>query len=434
VEEGIEPLLGSRAEHVWQDALCINPDTSIQPAEDSSGAGNSQLLEYLGHWEFCNPGRILKKKSRTNRQNSKEKSKDSRNRFTSKIPHHKKADIVEDLAWTMNQTDMLCSGGANGGTRLRGSTPAASGGPASMGPPGSARGAGNEGGSGGGGVNSPASLGTPVSVMTPKAHAPGSVRTPGDPASLMSPHQPASNGPLTPMDTDAGGRPPRTPKSVPPPSYSIASPYTSVKSVEKKPDIVKQEDVSGGGNAAEPMDVQQTREQQIVKQEPASEPSNFGPTAAVAAATANALQPRMYPVKRPMLPLKEYEMELLKEDNLSDIIYDYQALQHWLNHPVKKFRPSDSRGGDPKRPMYRRNSQADMFEAEKQSMVVKQEPQDDEQQHNSTNGATSEQSVKKENVNNGGNKQHQQQQQTNGIAENGDPYEFSDGNVSIVAL
>ena len=40
-----------------------------------------------------------------------------------------------------------------------------------------------------------------------------------------------------------------------------------------------------------------------------------------------------------------------------------QALQHWLNYPVKKFRPVDGKRGDPLRPLYRRNSQAYMLEA-----------------------------------------------------------------------
>ena len=41
-----------------------------------------------------------------------------------------------------------------------------------------------------------------------------------------------------------------------------------------------------------------------------------------------------------------------------------QALQHWLNYPVKKFRPVEGRKGDPLRPLYRRHSQqANMLEA-----------------------------------------------------------------------
>ena len=40
-----------------------------------------------------------------------------------------------------------------------------------------------------------------------------------------------------------------------------------------------------------------------------------------------------------------------------------QSLQHWLNYPVKKFRPVESKKGDPFRPLYRRHSQAHMLDA-----------------------------------------------------------------------
>lgn len=401
VESG--PLsLAPRAEHVWQDGVCINPEQSAHPVEPTGQTNNSQILEYLGHWDFNNPSRILKKKARNNRQNSKERSRDSRNRFSTKIPHHKKADIVEELAWTMDHTDMLCGNGqAGAGARLRGGTPAASVGPASMGPPGSVRGAGNEG-SGAGGLTSPASIGTPVSVLTPKA--------PGDPHAMMSPQvQPASNGPLTPMESD--NKPPRTPKSVPPPSYSIASPYTSVKSVEKKSDVVKQEESEqpeAHTGAQQPQQPNSGIKQEMQTQSE-STPSTFEYGSSLnqqpPAVTVQA------PVKRPSLPLKEYELELLKEDSLSDVIYDYQAMQDWLNHPVKKFRPSDPRNSDPKRPMYRRQSQANLFHTEVETTSIKKDPDG-----LPANGHVDQSTVKRES------------RQPNGVAVNGDPYAFNDGN------
>ena len=74
-------------------------------------------------------------------------------------------------------------------------------------------------------------------------------------------------------------------------------------------------------------------------------------------------------------------------------------------------------------PMYRRNSQADLFESSRDSIVLKTEPQEVQHQpvavQQSTNGSLPEQPIKKENV--------PGKQQANGISENGDPYEFSDG-------
>lgn len=42
-------------------------------------------------------------------------------------------------------------------------------------------------------------------------------------------------------------------------------------------------------------------------------------------------------LKRPCLPAKTYE-EPMEDDVLSDRLYDYSALDAWLNHPVKKFK------------------------------------------------------------------------------------------------
>uniref|UniRef100_T1IJV1 Mediator of RNA polymerase II transcription subunit 13 n=1 Tax=Strigamia maritima TaxID=126957 RepID=T1IJV1_STRMM len=43
-------------------------------------------------------------------------------------------------------------------------------------------------------------------------------------------------------------------------------------------------------------------------------------------------------LKRPSLPFKVYE-DQMEEELLSDGLYDYSALNAWLNHPVKKFKP-----------------------------------------------------------------------------------------------
>ena len=46
----------------------------------------------------------------------------------------------------------------------------------------------------------------------------------------------------------------------------------------------------------------------------------------------------------PELPMKEYEDDLESEHlRLSDTIFDTDSIRLWLNHPVKRFKPTDSR-------------------------------------------------------------------------------------------
>ena len=63
------------------------------------------------------------------------------------------------------------------------------------------------------------------------------------------------------------------------------------------------------------------------------------------------------------MPIKEYEEDLETEHlRLSDTIFDTDSIRLWLNHPVKRFKPTDSRhNSDPLKPLYRRQSQADVL-------------------------------------------------------------------------
>eukprot|EP00095_Tigriopus_kingsejongensis_P006785 maker-scaffold794_size96255-snap-gene-0.18 protein:Tk06785 transcript:maker-scaffold794_size96255-snap-gene-0.18-mRNA-1 annotation:"thyroid hormone receptor-associated" len=393
-----------RTEVVWHDALCTNPEAIAKQQQqqqqhnqnhhqqdeqqpqggsgeaggggDAGSASQQGVLDYLAQWDFCNPGRIVKRKGRSRPKT--EKSKD-RIRFNPKLPFHRKSDLIDDLAWSFGQNDMLCANsgvlGSQGASRLSGG-----GNPRSMAPPGSVK-------DGSGlGINSPASVGpvTPGSVLTPKGPAPGSVRTPGDPMGcLASPHPPASNGPLTPMDIDCHHKPPVTPKSVP--TYS---PFPNVRSIDnRRVDSVKQEDQTDPSET--------TNLNSGVKTELKEEGDDTSSRAPQGTSQANETGPAastngsIISFKRPALPMKEYEEELSREDLLSDHVYDYRSMQHWLNHPVKKFRPTESRNGDPLRPIYRRNSQANVFTSElddfrdnnddyayQNEACVKQEPQE----------------------------------------------------------
>jgi hypothetical protein len=162
--------------------------------------------------------------------------------------------------------------------------------------------------------------------MTPKG-GPGSVRTPADfSASVASPAD--------------GAKPPSTPKSVPP-AYPVPSPYPA----EKKPEVKCELDEPSNAHAT-------------------SGASSFVSSAVFVGGMRSEVPhgdhvTETLTLKRPRLPLKEYEAGLdMEASSVSDSIYDTEYLQHWLNHPVKKFRPSELKSEDPLRPMYRRASQA----------------------------------------------------------------------------
>ncbi len=464
-----------RAELVYQDGLCINPEAQQQQAanEEQQPGGGSQILEYLSHWDFCNPAKLGKRKSgssRRSKEGRERSARDPRSRFTSRIPFHKKMDLVEDLSWHLDHTHIMDPSHHGGGhhhmshhtqhagrssERMPNSDVSSSGGgtgsaggcnPPSMGPPGSVKNE-REASALGTSINSPASLGTPVSVMTPKGPAPGSVRTPGDPPSLslMSPHQPASNGPLTPMDTSGSSdqKPPRTPKSVPPPSYSVASPYTSIKSVERKPTdgVIKQEEFS---SAVAPdtscTDATDAKPENLHHPGP-SVPGNSLFTASTSEndkQDPSSSLPLVLPHKRPALPDKEYEGDLKREDFLSDNVYDTKPMGHWLNHPVKRFRPANERGKLIDRPMYRRGSQESVF-------VFRQGATDEPKEgHSSASGSDSRQQscngitsdVKQESPMVGTveikseKKSSDHERISNGGSGLDDPYEFRDGVVN----
>lgn len=44
-------------------------------------------------------------------------------------------------------------------------------------------------------------------------------------------------------------------------------------------------------------------------------------------------------LKKPILTSKEYENALEEEEQTLDLLYDFYAIDAWLNHPVKRFKP-----------------------------------------------------------------------------------------------
>ena len=325
--------LECEAEHVWQDGLSVNPESTSLNAGNSSdfAQAHNDCSNLIGsHWDFANPGRLVKKKSK-GRTSSKEKSKD-RNRFNSKFPFHKKAEALDELAWALDQNEMLGAAGLSSSGHGNGQ---ANGQRSAMRPPGSVRAADSI-------AHSPASVGaapTPLaSVMTPKG-GPGSVRTPGDFSGSASVASPADKNPATP-------------KSVPP-TYPVPSPYPPQS--DKKVDIKSEFDdaassASTTAAAAATSSLYASSSFGLKSELTTSDNFSSHNNETSCHVTLN--------LKRPRLPLKEYESGLEAEaGSVSDSIYDTEYLQHWLNHPVKKFRPSEQKSNDPFRPMYRRASQ-----------------------------------------------------------------------------
>ena len=440
----------SITEQSWQDGLTVNAESALSssdqqqqqyhqqytpvaattvanPATNSASnaatSDNIPTSELVSAWDFSFPGRYVKKKPR-NKMREKS-SKDQRIRFNSKVPFHKKADTVDELSWAMDQSDLL--GGSMG--------PQNAGGPA-----GSANVNRSGPGSNGGQMRStvqpslvspanPGSVGGPVTPFTPKG-GPGSVRTPGAPDLLSPPGAPPSNGPLTPMDMDSKN--PGTPKSVP--SYPMPSPFSAAEQANKKPNVtstttantvVKSEILqsvlqqppasSSTSNSATAFNVK--TELDNTTDENASEDKN---NATSSSSSSNSSMSALNSFKRPALPMKEYEGDLETEHlRLSDTIYDTDSIRLWLNHPVKRFKPTDSRHNDPFKPLYRRQSQAELLTNSDQANQITQNATVESLSNNDLK-PNLELSIKQEPVSNGN------INNTARFNSFGDPYEFSD--------
>ena len=324
----------------------MNPESSTLnsasgPGSDFASHNNDCSSLIASNWDFGNPGRLVKKKPKSRSGSSREKSKD-RNRFNSKFPFHKKAEALDELAWALDHNEMLGAGAtstAGLSSSNHGSAHGQAGQRSAMRPPGSVRAVDSI-------AHSPASVGaapTPLTgVMTPKG-GPGSVRTPGDfSASVASP----------------ADKNPATPKSVPP-AYPVPSPYpTADKKPELKGEFEEPSTTSTAAtNAATPAAGSSSYTTFGTKSDLTN--SDHAVLGGISQADGGSSGSSTFSLKRPRLPLKEYETGLESETgSISDSIYDTQFLQHWLNHPVKKFRPTEQKSGDPLRPMYRRASQS----------------------------------------------------------------------------
>lgn len=184
-------------------------------------------------------------------------------------------------------------------------------------------------------LNCGASMGQNDSVPIASVGSPGppespapSVPPPTDPTMpLLSPQPPQhhiSQSPLlddkvvsTPIDFNA-------PKSVPSISNQMLSPYGE----EVKTTLSE----SGGGGPGSVGTIGGGKTTPLAARTPAPAPTP-PPQPAV------QQQPPPAP-KRPLLSSSDYEEALAQEIRPSDLLYDYSLLDAWLNHPVKRFKPS----------------------------------------------------------------------------------------------
>ena len=117
--------------------------------------------------------------------------------------------------------------------------------------------------------------------------------------------------------------------------------------------------------------------------------------------------------------MKEYEGDLETEHlRLSDTIYDTDSIKSWLNHPVKRFKPTDSRHNDPFKPLYRRQSQAELMTNSDQVNSVTTQNATVESLSNNDLKPNLELSIKQEPVSNGNANMNAR------FNSFGDPYEF----------
>ncbi|PSN30681.1 hypothetical protein C0J52_20854 [Blattella germanica] len=275
------------------------------------------------------------------------------------MPFHRRSPLAEDGAWAVEVAGPL--------SRLVGGSGTSPGGPPSY-PRGQSMTPNPLPNLHGGGESLPVpSVGSPASAAPsplPNPHSQPASVPPADPTMpTLSPHPPASNSgagqpqPATPLESQDKVTPAATPsdlngpKSVSSVSNQVFSPYPATSSVEP---ATKPVDSVGGGS-----------------QGPASAHSVAAPAPA-----SNAMPPDYVTLKRPILSSKEYESILMEEEQPSELLYDYSTLDAWLNHPVKRFKPLETRQSDSMRPnpYNKRMSPNDLYSNHMQQQNVASPP------------------------------------------------------------
>ncbi|CAB4058261.1 MED13 [Lepeophtheirus salmonis] len=316
------------------------------PSNRPAPTGGAQsVTDFLSHWDFTHPARLIKKKCRSR---SKEKSGRIHRLFNPKIPFHARMEPIEDLGWILDQAEM-CNGHGRSGNNIHHN---------SVRQPGSVK---------------DVHAASPITANTSKK-TPGTVYD-------MSPAPPSTgnNGPSTPNESSHEGKQPRTPL----PTYpGIPSPFIAAAPVKTEPETT----TNSSALPASANDSQTTtsRLSSTVLNSNNSGNNKTAESSSSGVSTHSSL-------KRPALPIKDYEDDLCHEERLSDNIYDYRSMTAWLNHPVKKCRIAES--VKPTAQTTQKSNFEDSYETNQDGVNI-------------SNGITSEPF-------------HQ-------VDENGDPFDFSD--------
>ena len=295
------PELRSYGARVQTDG--VQPEPEFANNEREAGAGgdinSNNLSQALNSWEFRNPNKTFKRK---NRRVKKELKDIKGSKFRGGNPMFKKGEFGDPIMWGLDQDGFnsarMSSTAHAQQSSVTGHSPASVG-PVTPGP-------------------GPLSVKseTAMPLLSPHTSGPATpAYTPGDPNCRIS-FNPAT--PSTP-----GG-----PKSAGPPTSVPPSPFRPVN--PPLPGMKTENGAAGGG---------------------------VGSSGGVSSSTNSSKQSGEG--KRPLLPSKEYEE--VSDSLVLNSAYDYSSMSAWLQHPVKKSRPSEGPRSTPVRPMHRRKSQSSIF-------------------------------------------------------------------------
>ncbi|RZF40528.1 hypothetical protein LSTR_LSTR000407 [Laodelphax striatellus] len=296
-------------ERVWQDSTLALPSATASAAPDASPAPNSAASAAPppppppGHWDFQDPVKkqtcsCSKCKARSGGANGSKQSK-------GRLPFHRRpSTLPEGTDLDSEALPPYRSTSSYSGHHQNDSLPVPSvGSPQSVAPS---------------PLPNPHSVpaqGGPASVPPPDPIMPTLSPQPPHPASSHLHHPSPIAAVRTPTSSASDFHQPKSVSSV---NNQVFSPYPSALSVEASKPV---DSVGGPGSVAPPPP-------------PAPPPPQ---------------EPPPPTLKRPILSSKDYETALLEEDQPSQLLYDYSTMNAWLNHPVKKFKPSEPKTIDQSR-------------------------------------------------------------------------------------
>ncbi|KAI5718842.1 hypothetical protein M8J76_000994 [Diaphorina citri] len=206
----------------------------------------------------------------------------------------------------------------------------------------------HHGGAGGGGDSSVPPISPPSIGPSPLPGQPASVPPCDVTMPVLSPqHTLGAPPPSTPtplLDDKLTGGGARTPSSV---SNQVFSPYTGPLGAPPS--------VEGGAGGTPGIVKTEPADSSMLSSSSTAGPGGSGPGGNQSGSgntnsSDQAATNTYVTLKRPVLQSRDYEECLHEDDGApSKLLYDYSTLDAWLNHPVKRFKPSEPRVDPPTR-------------------------------------------------------------------------------------